>query len=178
MSEVKQTDSFSLRMGEMAVAKDNGLLRTLLGSCVGLALYDRKHRVGGLAHVVLPESRGQAEPPAKFVDTAVPALFREMTKLAGGKLELTARIAGGANMFTTEVVNTIGQQNIEASKRILEELKIPLVGRHCGGEKGRRMSLDTATGIVTIEMVGFDPITMSDGTDGGRAPDGQARARR
>jgi chemotaxis protein CheD len=161
-----------------AVARNNGRLRTLLGSCVGLALYDRKRRVGGLAHIVLPQSRGQAAPAAKFVDTAVPALFQEMAQLVGGRLELTARIAGGANMFATAMVNTIGLQNIEASERILEQLRIPIVGRHCGGEKGRRMSLDTETGIVTIEMVGFDPITMSDGTNGGRASDGQTRTRR
>ena len=46
----------SIRMGEMAVAINDGVLRTLLGSCIGLALYDQNRRVGGLAHVVLPDS--------------------------------------------------------------------------------------------------------------------------
>ena len=54
----------SIRMGEMAVAINDGVLRTLLGSCIGLVLYDRKRKVGGLAHVVLPESRGETDRPS------------------------------------------------------------------------------------------------------------------
>ena len=46
------------------------------------------------------------------------------------------------------------------TEKLLNELGIPLVGRHCGGEQGRRMSLDTATGVITIEIVGSDPIEL------------------
>ena len=168
----------SIRMGEMGVAINDGVLRTLLGSCIGLVLYDRKRKVGGLAHIVLPESRGETDRPAKFVDTAIPALIRDMKKLAGGAIEPTARIVGGANMFATEVVETIGRQNIEASARLLEALRIPIVGRHCGGDQGRRMSLDTTTGLIIIEIVGSGPIELPDGKQHRRAPHGQARAHR
>jgi chemotaxis protein CheD len=147
-------------MGEMAVASEDGTLRTLLGSCLGIALYDRVRRVGGLAHVVLPHSRGKTELPAKFVDTAVPALVREMEQLSGGNLKLTAKIAGGANMFTTSDANTIGKQNIEATERLLGDLRIPIVARHVGGEKGRRMRLETSTGRVFIDIVGSETIEL------------------
>ncbi|MHC4589347.1 MAG: chemotaxis protein CheD [Planctomycetota bacterium] len=160
------------------MAREDGVLRTLLGSCIGLALYDRKRKVGGLAHVVLPQSRGETEKPGKFVDTAIPALIRDMKKLAGGAIEPTARIVGGANMFATEVVETIGKQNIEASARVLEAHRIPIVGHHCGGDKGRRMSLDTATGLIIIEIVGADPIELPDTSHPRRAPHGHARAHR
>ncbi len=168
----------SIRMGEMAVAINDGVLRTLLGSCIGLVLYDRKCKVGGLAHVVLPESRGKTDRPGKFVDTAIPALMRDMQRLAGGAIEPTARIAGGANMFAMEVVETIGRENSEASELSLEALRIPIVGRHCGGNQGRRMSLDTATGLIIIEVVGSDPIELPDGKPHRRAPHGQTRAYR
>jgi chemotaxis protein CheD len=165
-------------MGEMTVARETGVLRTLLGSCIGLALYDRRRKVGGLAHIVLPASRGLNGPEAKFVDTAVPALCRDMAELVGGRLRPTARIAGGANMFATEVVQTIGVQNIEAVERALADAGIPIVGRHCGGEQGRRMSMDLATGLITIEIVGAETIELPDGNAQGRAPHGQARAHR
>jgi len=146
-------------MGELAVARDDGLLRTLLGSCIGLALYDQRTKVGGLAHIVLPKSRdGTSNPPGKFVDTAIPALCQEMERCAGGTIRPQARIAGGANMFATAVTETIGKQNIEAAERLLEELRIPIAGRHCGGGHGRRVSLDTSTGIVTIEVVGCESV--------------------
>jgi len=149
-------------MGEMAVVKDDGVLRTLLGSCIGIALYDPAHRVAGLAHVVLPTSPGSPELPGKYMDTAIPALLDHMARLVGRAVEPTARIAGGANMFATEVVRTIGIQNIEASDRILGDMGIPIVGRHCGGESGRRMALDAKSGVITIEVVGSDSIALHD----------------
>jgi chemotaxis protein CheD len=150
----------SIRMGEMSVASDGEALRTLLGSCIGLALYDRRRQVGGLAHIVLPRNRGPTDRPGKFVDTAIPTLIERMEELAGGALKLTAKIAGGASMFPTTVAANIGLQNIESCERILGELQIPIVARHCGGKQGRRMSLNTTNGTVLIEIVGEDPIKL------------------
>src|SRR5690348_9120580 len=83
----QQVRPLSLPMGEIAVARSSGILRTLLGSCLGLALYDRRFRVAALGHIVLPTSQGRSERPAshpgKFVDTAVPAMIRRMQELAG-----------------------------------------------------------------------------------------------
>jgi chemotaxis protein CheD len=149
-----------IRMGEMSVAQNGESLRTLLGSCVGLALYDRRCKVGGLAHIVLPDARGNTDRPGKFVDTAIPALIEEMKTLAGEELKLTAKMAGGASMFPTTVAAQIGQQNIESCEQLLGELGIPIVGQHCGGEQGRRMSLNTANGKVLIEIVGQDSIEL------------------
>ena len=149
-------------MGAIAVSQTNGGLRTLLGSCLGLVLYERRLKIGGLAHIVLPRApEGRCDTPGKFVDTAVPALIRKMEELAGGATwNLCAKIAGGANMFQTTAANTIGEQNIAATERVLEELRIPVVGRHLGGEQGRRMTLDIATGTVTIDVVGAETITL------------------
>lgn len=148
----------SIRMGEMSVEAEGQLLRTLLGSCVGLALHDRRQQIGGLAHIVLPRSRGQVQQPGKFVDTAVPALVEDMRSVAKNELRLTAKIAGGAKMFATSASAAIGQQNVEACEAILRELKIPLLASHCGGEKGRRMSFDPVHGIVRIEIVGEETV--------------------
>jgi chemotaxis protein CheD len=58
-------------------------------------------------------------------------------------------------MFTASAgANTIGEQNIRAVERVLGALRIPVIARDCGGEQGRRMTLDTTTGVVTIEIVG------------------------
>ena len=128
--------------------------RTLLGSCVGLALHDRRQQIGGLVHIVLPRSRGQVVQPGKFVDTAVPALMADLRRIAKDELKLTAKIAGGAKMFATSAAAGIGLQNVEACEAILREFKIPLLASHCGGEQGRRMSFDPVRGIVRIEIVG------------------------
>jgi chemotaxis protein CheD len=152
----------AIPMGAIGVAQGDSVLRTLLGSCLGLVLYDRRLRIGGLAHIVLPMApAGRCDLPGKFVDTAVPALIRKMEQLADGPMsKLWAKIAGGANMFNTAAAKTIGEQNIEAVELVLQELRIPVIARHLGGESGRRMAVDTATGTVTIDVVGADTITM------------------
>jgi chemotaxis protein CheD len=149
-------------MGEMAVAQGEGLLRTLLGSCLGVALYDRRLKIAGLAHVVLPHSQGTTELPGKFADTAIPELLRRLAALAGGEsLKLTAKLAGGANMFTAAgAPGTIGEQNAAAVEDVLAAQRIPIVARHLGGEQGRRMTLDTTSGQVTIEIVGSESLVM------------------
>ncbi len=145
----------SIGMGEIRVARDGGTLRTFLGSCVGLVLLDRRRRLAGVAHIVLPDSRGLGQPPGKYADTAVPETVRLLRDLAGGEpLHLTAKIAGGAKMLPFQQGQTIGEQNVVAVERLLAAEGITIVGRCCGGEHGRRLVVDVATGVVTVETVG------------------------
>ncbi len=51
-----------------------GLLTTIgLGSCVGIALYDKQNKIAGLAHIMLPSSKEikNNENKAKFADTGI-----------------------------------------------------------------------------------------------------------
>ncbi len=160
MANMKPAVQPSIRMGEMSVAGEGEELRTLLGSCLGLVLYDRRLKLGGLAHIVLPNAPGTVERPGKFVDTAIPALIEEMRRLAARELKLTAKIAGGASMFATTVATNIGQQNIESCERLLKHLRIPIIARDCGGGQGRRMTLKTSDGRVVIEVVGQAPFEL------------------
>jgi chemotaxis protein CheD len=155
-----QIHNASIRMGEMAVARDGAHLRTLLGSCVGLALYDRRQKIGGLAHIVLPNALGKQDRPGKFVDTAIPKLIEEMKRHAEADLKLIAKVAGGANMFANSIASNIGNQNIEACLKLLKHLQIPVVAQSCGGTQGRRMSLLTGDGSVLIEIVGEETIQL------------------
>ena len=151
----------SIPMGEIGVARGEGLLRTLLGSCLGVALYDRKQHIAGLVHIVLPESNGKTELPGKYADTAIPETIRRMEALTNGEpLKLTAKLAGGANMFGTATTNTVGEQNLSTVERLLNERRITVIGRHVGGEKGRRMAFDVESGQVSIEVVGAETETL------------------
>ncbi|MEM1068146.1 MAG: chemotaxis protein CheD [Planctomycetota bacterium] len=161
MVDAKPILAPSLRIGAMQVDATGVTLRTLLGSCVGLALYDRRQAIGGLAHVLLPDSNGKTQQPGRFVDTAIPCLVDQMKKIATKPLQLTATIAGGASMFSSGSVILIGQQNVQACRSSLAQWKIPIAAEHCGGEKGRRMSLQTDSGIVLIEIAGQPTIQLS-----------------
>ena len=147
--------SGSVPMAGIGVARDTGVLRTFLGSCIGVGLHDRRLRLAGLAHVVLPAAQGRGDDCGKYADTAIPELLRRMRELAGGEaLRPSAKLVGGAKMFAFQSGVLIGEQNLAAVEQILAELGIPVLARSCGGTKGKRMALDVVTGMVTVEAVG------------------------
>ncbi|MFO0911150.1 MAG: chemotaxis protein CheD [Isosphaeraceae bacterium] len=146
----------SVPMGQWAVAAAPTLIRTLLGSCAGVVLHDRQARIGGVAHIVLPNSRGATETPGKYADTAIPGLLDDLERLAGRRLRgrLVAKLFGGASMFQSSGPLEIGRLNREASERILAGLGIPVVATDMGGEAGRRLTFDIQTGIVAVRIPG------------------------
>lgn len=148
----------TVRMGELFTGTGNTTFKTLLGSCVGLALYDRSVRIGGLAHVMLPSSEGHEGPPGKFADTALAELIDQIEQLGGQRHRLIARFAGGARMFSTAVVSTIGDQNLDAIRNELKAESIPVIASHCGGTQGRRMTFRLENGTISIETVGAERV--------------------
>lgn len=142
-------------IAEMAVAKSPETITTLgLGSCVGIVLYDRIHKIGGLAHVLLPTApAGEMVNIAKYANTAVDELVRRMTASGANPHLLTAKLAGGAHMFgTTEQsdVMQVGKRNVEYSKTSLAKNAITVLAEDVGGTNGRTIVLDCETGSLTV----------------------------
>jgi chemotaxis protein CheD len=129
-----------------------------LGSCVGIALYDAVNKVGGLAHIMLPDSTQarSAENPAKFADTALPLMLEEIIRLGAVKSRITAKIAGGAQMFTfanaTDVMR-VGERNVEAVKVVLKKLDIRMIAEDTGGNYGRTVELRLDSGIYRVKTI-------------------------
>ncbi|HNX58197.1 MAG TPA: chemotaxis protein CheD [Spirochaetota bacterium] len=116
------------------------VLRTILGSCVGICIYDRQKKIGGLAHVLLPEATSQESNIEKYADTAIPMLVDLLLKQGCRKEFMSAKIAGGASMFKFSQANTLGQigdRNIEATKKALSMKGIPILAEDVGGNSGR-----------------------------------------
>ncbi len=127
-----------------------------LGSCVGIALYDRRSKRGGLSHIMLPDStafKKNIKIP-KFADLAIPEMAKEI-KNGRRPTGLVAKIAGGASMFnfTDSINGNIGQRNVEAVEKILREMNIPILGKSVGGKVGRTMIVDLETFEVQVRMV-------------------------
>lgn len=152
---MSMTHSIGIAGLKVIVAPDK--VRTVLGSCVGIALFDRVAKVGGMAHVILPSSEQGTGDRGKFADTALDWLLDELVKAGAVKDRVKAKIAGGAMMFGSNVRSGIGERNIEAVKNRLHHHAIPLSAEAVGGEKGRRMTLDPATGSVEVQIIGEEP---------------------
>ena len=147
-------------MADLKTGKNPDILTTLgLGSCIGIALWDPVTKIGGLAHVMLPDStkiRNNSN-IAKFADTGIAELVRQMEAMGVPRKRLVAKIAGGARMFEVSgstSVGNIGEKNALASKQKLQELGIPILAEDTGLNYGRTVELNCENGDYVIKAVG------------------------
>ncbi len=143
-------------VAQLKIASEPTILRTILGSCVGICIYDRNKKTGGLAHILLPK---QTNPhtPEKFAESAVPMLI-DMLLRQGCKREfMSAKIVGGASMFkfsSQSPLGQIGDHNVEAVKKALEERKINILEEDTGGSVGRVIDFFLEDGRLKIKSGG------------------------
>lgn len=158
-----------IRVGisEIKTASHPEILSSIgLGSCVGICLYDPVAKVGGLAHILLPDSDiGRKDgKPGKFADTAINALLHKMVEEGSSINNIRAKLVGGASMFSasdssTDEMFSMGPKNVAAAKNILAKKRIKLDGEDTGGSHGRTIEFHAGTGKVVIKtMVGTTEI--------------------
>lgn len=153
-------------MADLKIAKAPDSLTTLgLGSCIGLTLFDPVAKIGGLVHYMLPDSTKLKNNTniAKFGDTGIKELYRQMTLAGANPRRVVAKIAGGAKMFEVSgmsSVGNVGERNAEQAKIVLKELKIPLIAEDTGLNYGRTVVLDCENGDYIIKAVGKTPKTI------------------
>lgn len=129
-----------------------------LGSCIGVSLYDPQAKVGGLLHIMLPDSKQSrsSENPAKFADTGLPLMLRDVLALGASRSRLVAKMAGGAQMFAfakaTDIMR-VGDRNAEAVRDLLKSLNIRLLAEDTGSNYGRTVQIDLETGIYTVKTM-------------------------
>lgn len=130
-----------------------------LGSCIGIAIYDKMKKIAGLAHIMLPDSTQfkTITNPLKYADLAVPELIKKMEAKGGNRRNFVAKIAGGASMFNfsdNNISSDIGKRNGDAVKVALAKERISIIAEDVGGNKGRTMIMDSSDGSITIKVIG------------------------
>lgn len=155
-----------IKMADLNIGEEGDTLITSgLGSCIGVTLYDSRVKVGGMAHVMLPEFPDKKDDgnPAKYADTALDMLIDKLKKAGASKRRFEAKMAGGAQMFkfsNSSDKMRIGARNIKAVKGYLRKHNIPLKGSEVGENYGRTMEFDVTTGDATIKTVKKDDIVL------------------
>jgi chemotaxis protein CheD len=148
-------------VAQVKIASGPSVLRTILGSCVGICIYDRIKKIGGLAHILLPIDTSNGTAIEKFAETAIPYMVQMLLKEGAKKEFMSAKIAGGASMFKFEASLTLGQigeRNIEETKKVLEKLHIPLLGEDTGGSAGRVIDFFLDDGRLKVKARGQEKI--------------------
>lgn len=148
-------EQINVGLGQIQLARNDEILASILGSCIGVVIYDPQRKIASFAHVVLPLSGGRPGSPGRFADTAVPAMLQELRSQGANPQQLRAKIAGGACMFGNNQMN-IGDRNADEVRRQLKEKKVPLISEDVGGTKGRKVLFSPYTSQMEIVINGVN----------------------
>ena len=145
--------------GEAKFTKKPLLIATLFGSCVGVCLYDRKNRWGGVNHYMLPYQKEGGLAPGKYGDFAINSLIKVACSAGSLKGNLVASVIGGGNVtgHLGSMQNTtggqIGLRNVEVAHNVLREHGIKIVREDVGGVHGRKIRMNSATNEINIRKI-------------------------
>lgn len=151
-------DIVNVKVADCLIAEAPLILATQgIGSCVAVCLYDKERKIGGLAHVMLSKTYNVSEngiPDNEYraMDTAIPAMIREMEKHHSNIAQLNAKLVGGAHMFRVVGGNDadIGTRNVKMAEEMLTKFGITVEAEEIGGNVGRSLEFDLETGIVRV----------------------------
>jgi chemotaxis protein CheD len=144
-------------IADLHVTLHPNVLRTILGSCVGICIFDTKVRCIGMSHIMLSEQNNPDGNPKKYANTAIPLLIEELKKCGSDVPSLVAKVIGGASMFNmgvNSVMGDIGRKNIQKTKEVLQSFAIPIIGEDTGGDYGRTIDFFSSDGSVKVKSIG------------------------
>jgi chemotaxis protein CheD len=143
---------------------DETLITYSLGSCIAVVLFDPSVRVGGMLHLMLPESAMDPEKakkkPAMFADSGIPLLFKQSYQLGASKKNAIVKIAGGSQILDENGVFNIGKRNHLAVRKIFWKNNVIIAAEHIGGSVNRTVRLEMATGRVWLKVSGFGEVEL------------------
>lgn len=155
-----------LQPGEHAVGDARHRLRTLLGSCVSITLWQPQQRVGAMSHFLLPRRQrppapgGPAALDARYGEEALALMVQGLARQGVDARQCVARLFGGGDMFPEPPrparagrSGDVGRRNGEAARLLLQHLGVPVASEHLFGAGHRRIAFDIATGEVRSHQV-------------------------
>jgi chemotaxis protein CheD len=142
-----------LAPGELAVRSVPINIKTILGSCVAVCLWNPRRGVGGVNHFLLPSPAPNDEPDARFGSWATPRLIDEVCRAGGNRAELEAAVVGGGCPVQTLRSSRIGEENTAMALAVLESYRIPVVRQETGGVRGRKILFNPHTGELIVRVL-------------------------
>ena len=145
--------SVYLHPGQMHVATAPCAIRTLLGSCVAVCVWDAEAHVGGAVHYLLPRGRHSHGETGRYGSLAIPALIRAVWALGGHAGSLKAKIFGGARVLPALGLASgggLGESNAAVAWELLAAENVPVIGSDVGGDRGRRVLFHVEDGAAWV----------------------------
>ncbi|MDX2471001.1 MAG: chemotaxis protein CheD [SAR324 cluster bacterium] len=148
---------FYLQPGEVFVTGQGTTITTVLGSCVAVCMWDPIKKIGGMNHVVMPRLAEGEEPSTKYGNIATFILLDMMVKEGSKPSNIQCSVFGGASKLGqhefTQAKLRVGAINIEVTLKVLEHLKMKIIAQNVGGERGRKIILNTEDGKIDMNYL-------------------------
>jgi chemotaxis protein CheD len=148
--------------GESHLVSQPAILRTVLGSCVGVTFLVPRLGLGALCHPMMPEcplthsSKLSVEAGRRYVDFAICDMASQLDSLGVARGEAVVKLFGGNDVLPVgsgDPRGTIGKQNCEAAIRVLGQEGFHVATSRLGGRAGIHIAFDTATGEVLLRQL-------------------------
>lgn len=137
--------------GEIAIVDQPVEIKTILGSCVGIVMYDEFSCRSGMIHYLLPRTYSNEDASGRYADYAIKTLFESLLSLGASRIQ--AKIYGGASVLdSVKIGDGVGKENIEIGFHTLKHLNIPIVEQNTGGFKTRKITFRSDSHEVIHEF--------------------------
>ena len=153
-------DIVDVNTGQVKIAVERGILRSVgIGSCVVVAAYDYRKKIGALAHIMLPGIAPQKSlEKTKYAFDGIEQLLNQMLEAGAGTDGIEVCLVGAGNVLQKSD-DTICDANIESVTGILEEKNISVMALVLGGTKRKSVLLDVENGSISYTE-GDDPVKL------------------
>jgi len=149
--------------GELHLAREPSIIRTILGSCVGITFWSGRLGVGALCHSLLPKYPTNGSPPMtralghRYVDFAIRDLARQFDELGAARKQVQVKLFGGADVLTVSEAAaskpTVGRLNCESAVEIVRAEGFDVIASSLGGNRGMSLKFNTRTGEVLLRRL-------------------------
>ena len=155
----------SIHIGGLYISKEPSIIKTTLGSCISVCLYDPKNCIGGMNHFLLPEqlNNNNKDLPTKYGVNAMELLINGIMELGGSRSNLVSKVFGGARLLSSkDNMGSPGDNNSKFVLNFLRTEKIRVISRDLGGTEARKIFFHTNSGeIYLMKLASIDQKTIN-----------------
>ena len=153
------SDSHFLHAGQVFVSAEGKSIVTILGSCVGVCIWDAVNCIGGATHFLLPSWDGTGASSPRYGNVAISILLQKLLEAGASRGQLRAKVFGGGCLFNSmrepaaHKEQHLGSRNVEIALETLAKAQIPVVSTVVGVDRGQRIVFRTDTGDAEIKVL-------------------------
>jgi chemotaxis protein methyltransferase CheR len=152
-----------LKPAELCIIDKPTIVRTVLGSCLAVTMFNRRLGVSVICHAILPDlsleerRNSHSSEKYKYVYSVIPEMVAKMRNYGIKPHEIEVKMFGGADTLNSQVEQNrnqpVGKLNIDTALKAIEAEGLRVHTSDVGGTGGRKIFFYTHTGEVLLKRL-------------------------